>query len=508
MAIYHLTAKVISRSAGRSAVAAAAYRSGERLKDAREGKTHDYSRREDVEHSEIMAPETAPEWMRDREQLWNGVEAAERRSDAQLSREVEFALPRELSRAEQIETTRAFVQREFVDRGMVADIAIHAPAGADGQEQPHAHVMLTMRSLTGAGFGPKTQEWNGKDTLENWRSAWADHANRALERAGHSARIDHRSYEAQGIDREPTQHLGPTAVRLTREGKRSDRAAANDDIRVSNRVRELWRERLETVKRELADLARQAFGRDQAKDQAPAKRDQVKGGPEWMQLPPGQLREVKRLLSGWNRHQTAQERHTATEARISDLYRELGETSRAEASECHRWDDLRRALGDSFKNPDKALDRIRQEAAQGRPWGAIAHDLRAQPGRYGRVEGGMGARLMGRKPEALDAAARALFGLRSVEQRQTGLARRDDLERQITEAKAERDGIVGRSAYPRNLRAELVKAAKGLSKDDFGRLSAQEKAGLQAARAAAQKAAQRQQVAKQKQAQRGGGRGR
>ena len=202
MAIYHLSAKVISRAGGRSSVAAAAYRTAGRLRDDRQGLEHDYSRKGGVVHSEIMAPDNAPDWMHDRDQLWNAVEAVEKRRDAQLAREIEVALPRELDRGARLELLRGFVQREFVDRGMIADVAVHEGKARDGQSQPHAHVMLTMRELTGEGFGKKDRSWNAPDLLMGWRAAWARDANTALERAGRSERIDHRSLDVQRAEAE------------------------------------------------------------------------------------------------------------------------------------------------------------------------------------------------------------------------------------------------------------------------------------------------------------------
>jgi len=145
MAIYHFSVKVISRAAGRSAVGAAAYRAGERLHDERLERDHDFRAKSGVEHSEILLPKDAPEQWRDRERLWNDVEAFEKRKDAQLAREVEFSIPRKMSKAEGIELARDFVAAEFVDRGMIADLNVHWDIGADGQPKPHAHVMLTMR---------------------------------------------------------------------------------------------------------------------------------------------------------------------------------------------------------------------------------------------------------------------------------------------------------------------------------------------------------------------------
>lgn len=254
MAIYHLSAKVISRAGGRSSVAAAAYRTAGRLRDDRQGLEHDYSRKGGVVHSEIMAPENAPDWMRDRDQLWNAVEAVEKRRDAQLAREIEVALPRELDRGERLELLRGFVQREFVDRGMVADVAIHEGKARDGHGQPHAHVMLTMRELIGEGFGKKDRSWNAPDVLMGWREAWARDANAALERAGRSERIDHRSLEAQRVEaeqeverarkdgqeevalehekkvvmlsREPEPKLGPSANAMEKRGLVTERGDA------------------------------------------------------------------------------------------------------------------------------------------------------------------------------------------------------------------------------------------------------------------------------------------
>ena len=147
MAIYHFSAKVISRALGSSAVAAAAYRSAHRLYDERLGRSHDFSNKAGVVHCEILLPENAPEKWRNRERLWNDVEAAELRKDAQLAREIEFAIPREMTQEQGIELARDFVQAEFVDRGMIADLNVHWDIGADGLAKPHAHVMLTMREI-------------------------------------------------------------------------------------------------------------------------------------------------------------------------------------------------------------------------------------------------------------------------------------------------------------------------------------------------------------------------
>lgn len=194
MAIYHSHAKIIGRSAGHSVVAAAAYRSGNRLCDQRTGETHDYGRKGEVALAEIMLPPAAPAAFRDRSKLWNAVEAAEKRKDAQLARDFHISLPIELSRDQQIELVRKFVQSQFVDRGMCADFAIHTPKG-----NPHFHLMTTLREVRPDGFGQKVREWNDRKLVDGWRAEWARLANTALERAGVAARIDHRSNAERGL---------------------------------------------------------------------------------------------------------------------------------------------------------------------------------------------------------------------------------------------------------------------------------------------------------------------
>lgn len=222
MAIYHLRAKILSRSKGQSTVAgaayrsgghsathAAAYRSGEKLLDERTGRTFDYGRKQGIGHTEIIAPQNAPDWTYDRSSLWNQVELAEKCKDAQVAREIEISLPRELSCEQRVELARAFVKEQFVNRGMVADIAIHCPEASDGKEQPHAHVMLTLRPLKpdGSGFGNKERAWNDHALLEHWREQWASAVNQALANANSGERIDHRTLQAQGIPREPLPHM-------------------------------------------------------------------------------------------------------------------------------------------------------------------------------------------------------------------------------------------------------------------------------------------------------------
>ncbi|ESW67197.1 Ti-type conjugative transfer relaxase TraA [Mesorhizobium sp. C277A] len=242
MAIYHLHVKVIGRKAGSSAVASAAYRSASRLRDERIERSHDFSAKRGVVHSEVMLPENAPATWSDRERLWNDVEAFEGRKDAQLAREVEFALPRELNQAQGIELARDFVQAEFVCQGMVADLNVHWDRAEDGSPKPHAHVMLTMRSADENGFGAKVRDWNRTELVERWRERWAELANERLAELDIDARIDHRSLEAQGIALEPQTQIGAPAQRIEGSGLaagniQADRAELHREIARNNGVR-------------------------------------------------------------------------------------------------------------------------------------------------------------------------------------------------------------------------------------------------------------------------------
>lgn len=235
MASYHFSAQVIQRSKGRSAVAAAAYRSGSNLYDERTGERHDYSRRRGVVWSDVLMPVGAAGILKDRQSLWNHAECLEKRGDAQVAREINLALPAELNPDQRRETLLNFVLEAFVARGMVADVAIHAPVAAKGDhpDNHHAHILLSMRRATRSGLHPvKTREWNSDKLLVQWRALWAKHQNEALERAGARVRVDHRTLAVQREDavkrgdrvaavmlaRQPQVHVGPKAMRLARRG--------------------------------------------------------------------------------------------------------------------------------------------------------------------------------------------------------------------------------------------------------------------------------------------------
>lgn len=220
MAIYHLSVKAVSRSSGRTSTAAAAYRAGCRITDKRTGEVHDYSRKRGVESADLVLPAGAPEWAADRAALWNAAEHAERRKDACVAREYEVALPSELPPAARRQLALDFAQ-EMADReGCAVDVAIHEPSKDGDERNHHAHILRTTRKVEAEGLGAKLDtEKAGRNRtadLEAVRARWADLTNERLRQHGIEATVDHRSLKAQGIDREPTQHLGPTATAIER----------------------------------------------------------------------------------------------------------------------------------------------------------------------------------------------------------------------------------------------------------------------------------------------------
>lgn len=236
MASYHLSAKIIGRSDGRSVVAAAAYRSGSMIERAETGDTQDYRRKGGVVSADLLTPDHAPVWARDRSQLWNGVEAVETRKNSQLAREFELALPNELSASQARVLVIGWARRELVSRGMVADVCVHDPEPVPGKgRNRHAHVLCTVRGFDGDGWArTKDRTWNDKALLEHWRESWAEAQNAALQAAGCVDRVDHRSLadqrqaaldagdlvEAEALDRPPEPRLGVAASAIEDRARR------------------------------------------------------------------------------------------------------------------------------------------------------------------------------------------------------------------------------------------------------------------------------------------------
>ena len=291
MAIYHFSAKVISRANGSSAVASAAYRSASELHDDRLGRDHDFSNKAGVIHSEVMLPEGAPERLNDRSTLWNEVEAGEKRKDAQLAREVEFSIPREMNEKQGVQLARDFVQKQFVDRGMVADLNVHWDKAKDGTPKPHAHVMLAMRDVGPEGFGKKNRDWNSTEQLKEWREAWAAHVNERMAELGLEGRIDHRSYEAQGIELEPQHKIGPAASRRPGQGLEAERIEDHARIARDNGEKIIANPSiaLDAITRQQAtfttrDLAVFAFRHSDGKEQFDQVMAAVRASPELVAL--------------------------------------------------------------------------------------------------------------------------------------------------------------------------------------------------------------------------------
>jgi len=252
VAIFYMEIRPVARSSGRTATAAAAYRAGERIRDERTGALYDHSKRDDVLHKEIFLPskldrpDAGMEWARDRSSLWNTAEKAEQRSNSRAAREYQVALPAELSAEQRVTLARTF-SREIADRYNVAvDLAVHAPRPEGDPRNFHAHLLATTREVTPQGMGPQTGvDMTGQARSElglppsrqefrTLRARWAELANEALREANIEARIDHRSLEAQGLDREPRPHLPWAAVIAERRGERSE---------VAERIRERHRQR-------------------------------------------------------------------------------------------------------------------------------------------------------------------------------------------------------------------------------------------------------------------------
>ena len=278
IAIYHCSIKIVSRGKGKSAVAAAAYRSGEKLTNEWDGLTHDYTKKGGVVHSEILLPAHAPPAFSDRSTLWNSVELSEKSNNAQLAREVEIALPVELSREEQTRLVRDYCSSQFVSKGMIADFNLHDTGGGN----PHAHILLTMRPLDEKGaWLPKSKkeyvldengekirlpsgryktrkvdlvDWNNRENAEVWRRAWADLANEFLAQNDRPERIDHRSYERQGIEQIPTVHVGVSATQMEKKGIVTERGELNRNINAANRILREIRRLVRGLKDWIAEL--------------------------------------------------------------------------------------------------------------------------------------------------------------------------------------------------------------------------------------------------------------
>ena len=332
IAIYHCNISIVSRGKGKSAVAAAAYRSGEKLTNEWDGMTHDYTRKGGVVHTEILLPPHAPPSFSDRSTLWNSVELYEKAGNAQLAREIDAALPIELSREEQIRLVREYCSSQFVSRGMCVDYAIHDTDSGN----PHCHIMLTMRPLDERGaWAAKSKKeydldengerirlpsgrykthkvdltgWNDKGNALLWRKAWADFTNDFLERNGSPERIDHRSNAERGIDEIPTVHMGVAACQMEKKGIATEKGELNRNIQKANRLIREIRAQIGKLKEWIADLFK-------AWETAPEQPQQSPGLANLLMKYLSVQREKSRKYSQrWQQQHTADELKTIAAA--------------------------------------------------------------------------------------------------------------------------------------------------------------------------------------------------
>jgi len=222
----------------RSVVASAAYRSGELLRDESTGQVFDYSRKEDIRISEIMAPKDAPDWARDRQALWNHVEAAETRKNSRLAKDIIAVFPRELSADECAVMMRRYVNDNFVSKGLVADFSIHVPLASDGMPNPHGHIMVTTRAMNADGFGKKDRSLDQYRLINDLRKSWEDYSNYYLHAAGHDVTVTLQSYKSLGIDKTPGVHMGDSQWHDEQRGKKTPRGDKNRGIKHENVLHE------------------------------------------------------------------------------------------------------------------------------------------------------------------------------------------------------------------------------------------------------------------------------
>jgi len=367
VAIYRLEIKPVTRSSGRSATSAAAYRAGERIRDERTGALYNHSQRRDVLHKEILLPSSVEQvssrmdWARDRATLWNAAEKAERRSDSRVAREYLVSLPPELSPEERVTLARTF-SREIADRYSVAvDLAVHAPRPEGDPRNFHAHLLATTREVTPDGLGPKTgidrdrealSELGlptGREEFANLRARWAELTNGALREANVEARVDHRSLEAQGIDREPQARLPWGAYKAERRGERSElaerirehhherwaarrRERQNAPAQSAERSAGVQRERPES--RPEPPLAQDMDARRQqaVRDWLKHRQDQVRDGQGHERSPPLSMDEIReRAVAAWRALQArgAESPPSAESRHGRDAERDRGDTEQA-----------------------------------------------------------------------------------------------------------------------------------------------------------------------------------
>jgi len=308
-AYYHCSVDGVSRARGRSIVAAAAYRSGERLTEESTGAVHDYKRRKGVLEAFIVVPNSAPAWATDRERLWNEADRAEHRANGRFATELELALPHELDAVQRRKLAETFARQLADQYGVAVDVALHVPGTGRDHRNHHAHVLISHRELGPAGFGEVAHKHRvrkkikgqyreievvgiaaGASDVARLRLQWANAVNAAYRDAGLDLRTDHRSHRDRGLEVEPTQHLGPSAAGMERRGERTERGDLNRDIHARNAERERLNREAGQVSAEIIDLAAERAKRAGAAERGGGERSQ-KPEPAKSRRSPGEVLE-------------------------------------------------------------------------------------------------------------------------------------------------------------------------------------------------------------------------
>ena len=402
MAIFHLSVKPVSRAGGRSATAASAYRAAEIVHDHTTGQTFDYTRKRGVEHSEIVLPTECARkdinWARDRETLWNAAEVAENRSNSRVAREYELALPHEMAHGQRVELVRSFSQGIADRYGVAVDFSIHAPHREGDERNYHAHVLATTRTIEPGGLGAKSEiEWSegnrkraglapGPEELTAIRAQWAELTNERLQALSLDARIDHRSLAAQGVDREPTTHLGPAVASMERRGiatqvgKRLELetlAAAQQRLENAAELGRLAREG-QVVEKSILDLSGDLEGAKRERDLQLLRQTQI-AGPGRLSIDEMQKQAREQWLALRAEQQAPLQSPEQAAEQGADKTQELRQgpartidEERAQAAE--RWAEYRRTQG---------LDQDRAPGREQGPQKDIEKDLRPSKGMDG-----------------------------------------------------------------------------------------------------------------------------
>ena len=389
MADFHFSVTQIKRSAGQSAIAAAAYRAGEKLFSEIYGEYSDYTRKRGIIETGILLPSFAPKEYENREKLWNAVEQAERHPKAQLAYSFDFSLQNEFSMKENLEIAREFIQRQFVDRGMIADYAVHLPDKGDAVPNPHVHVICPIRPLNPDGtWGAKqkrvyrlddagnrmpdaagrpqfdavpTTDWGSAETLERWREAWAEINNEHFAAHGLDAHLDHRSYEKQGVDLIPTVHEGPKVREMESQGIRTEKGDRNRWIRQINAMIRRLKTQLRELSDWIANLKQAAKPEPSVCDLLTAHLNQRNAGA-WSFVPKNRnLKEHSQMV------RYLQEHGITTVDELSEHVRQVKETANPVQTELHKITKQIQHL-DAI---EKAFDRYQSVKPVFDEWGGI-----------------------------------------------------------------------------------------------------------------------------------------